>query len=127
MVINAAASVHDEKRVEGQFSFYKNGFKSINKRYFSVQSVQESEVLTLTAQDIDYMKRDFPISSNYFFKRMMQQTKNLLVEHLDSLTNMRSPKYTLAHYASFAKISQKVNKTLGEENIRKVYNMMKDK
>ena len=71
MVINTAAAVHDEKREDNQFSFYKNGFKNLNKRYFSVQSVRESEVLTLEAQDIDYMKRDFPISSSNFFKKMM--------------------------------------------------------
>lgn len=85
LVVNVAAICHDLSRNEHDFLFSKNGFRSNNRRYFSVQSIQQSEVLTLSFQDIDYMKRDFPFSSNTFFQKMMQQTKNLLTEHLDTV------------------------------------------
>ena len=67
LVINVAAICHDLTRKESDFRFSKNGFRLHNRRYFSVQSIQQSEVLTLSFQDIDYMKRDFPFSSNTFF------------------------------------------------------------
>ena len=72
MVINAAALVHDEARKGNEFSFMKNGFSVNNNRYFSVQSIRESEVLVLTANDIDFLKRDFPISSTSLFQKMIQ-------------------------------------------------------
>ena len=71
MVINVAAMVHDEARTDRQFSFMKNGFSVNNNRYFSVQSIRESEVLVLTANDIDFLKRDFPISSTSLFQKMI--------------------------------------------------------
>ena len=71
MVINVAAVVHDEAREGNEFSFAKNGFSVHNNRYFSVQSIKESEVLVLTANDIDFLKRDFPISSTSLFQKMI--------------------------------------------------------
>lgn len=36
LVVNVAAIVHDEARTESDFSFFKNGFRVKNRRYFSV-------------------------------------------------------------------------------------------
>ena len=72
IVINVAAQCHDIKRANSDFIFSKNGFRTTNRRYFSVQSVQESEVLTLSCTDLDHMKRDFPMSSSSFFQKMLQ-------------------------------------------------------
>ena len=58
-----------------------------NRRYFAVQSVQESEVLSMTANDIEHMKRDFPISTGSFFRKMIEQTKHLLSDHLHTITH----------------------------------------
>ena len=70
LVINVAAKHHDANRGQNEFSFSKNGFRMLNRRYFSVQCVQESEVLMLSWQDLEHMKRDFPFTSQKFFKTM---------------------------------------------------------
>ena len=73
-VVAHAAKVHDENMTEESlFSFYRNGFKTTSKRYFTVQCITNSEVLTLSFQDIDRMKRDHKLSCVNFFKRMMMQ------------------------------------------------------
>jgi len=86
MVINVAAQVHDSRREDGDFYFNKNGVVG-SLRFFSVQSVEETEVLALSVTELECMKRDFPICSEVFFKKMMQQTKMLLHEHLSTLEN----------------------------------------
>ena len=83
-MVNQIAAVHDIMEQENSdFQFTRNGFKFHNRRYFTVQCVQSSEVLTLSFQDIDRMKRDFLQPSEQFFRIMMQQTKNLLKDHLE--------------------------------------------
>ena len=79
--MNVAALVHDETRNDGDFSFQKNGFRVFNRRFFSVQSIQETEVLSFTTNDMEHMKRDFPWTTKKFFRKMMQQTKNLMQDH----------------------------------------------
>ena len=60
VVINVAAVVHDQHRSSDQdFLFSRNGFKTTNRRYFSVQSLQNTEVLILNMIDVDSMKRDY--------------------------------------------------------------------
>lgn len=47
--LNFAASVHDEKaKGSDDFLFSKNGFKMNNRRFFTVQCVSNTEVLTLS-------------------------------------------------------------------------------
>ena len=81
-VVNNTAISHDEKKIDSgetrDFLFKKNGFKMTNRRYFSVQCISNTEVLTLTMTDIDRMKRDYPFSTRSLFIIMMKQTKNLL-------------------------------------------------
>ena len=60
------------------FSFYRNGFRTTAKRYFTVQCITNSEVLQLSFRDIDRMKLDHKISCVAFIKRMMVQTNILL-------------------------------------------------
>ena len=69
MIINCAAQIHDNsrKKKSKEFCFEKNGFKSDNLRYFSAQSVQVSEDLLFSIDDLDFMKRDFPHSTDLFF------------------------------------------------------------
>ena len=63
------------------FDFASNGFKSTTKRYFSTITVKPSEMLLLSTEDIDHMKRDYPLSSTNYFQQMMQQTVEILNEH----------------------------------------------
>ena len=99
-VINTAAHVHDHHEPNSAFQFAKNGFRTINRRYFSVQSIKQSEVLTLNLNDLDHMKRDFPNSSELFYQKMMQQTKNLLKDHLATLQSNRTHRYTIKQFRS---------------------------
>ena len=115
MVINVAAMVHDEARTDRQFSFMKNGFSVNNNRYFSVQSIRESEVLVLTANDIDFLKRDFPISSTSLFQKMIQQTKDLLKDHLYALQHFKEDKYTIRRFRTLTKTER--NKTTNDINM----------
>ena len=124
IVINMAALIHDEQRKDHEFCFKKNGFRSANRRYFSVQAIKASEVLILSAFDIDHMKLDFPISSQMFFKRILQQTKDLLKDH----------KYALQHYRGDSRFSalrfrakQGTMRNLSELNMSSVFMMFQDR
>ena len=124
IVINMAALVHDELRKPHEFCFKKNGFRAANRRYFSVQSIKASEVLILSANDIDHMKMDFPISSQKFFKRILQQTKDLLKDH----------RYALQHYRGNSKFSAlrfrtrgRSSRNLSELNMSSVFMMFQDR
>ena len=80
-VVNATALVHDDSvnfKEPKKFLFKKNGFKMANRRYFTVQCIVNTEVLTLTSNDLDRMKRDYPYSTKSLFLIMMKQTKTLL-------------------------------------------------
>jgi len=123
IVVNVAAIVHDENRKDGDFSFQKNGFRVTNRRYFNVQSIQETEVLSLAANDIEHMKRDFPISTSAFFRKMMQQTKNLLHDHLQTFTQ-KDRRLAISRWSS-AKTD--VGRTQADDNMSKVFKMYRIK
>ena len=72
------------------------------------------------------MKRDFPISSSSFFQKMMQQTKNLLTDHLMTLQH-KDPKFALKRFRSGGKKDQKNMRTLQETNLSQVYHLVKEK
>jgi hypothetical protein len=46
------------------------------------------------------MKSDFPLSSNNFFRRMMQQTKDLLNDHLVTLDGKNGQKFQIQRWRS---------------------------
>ena len=45
--------------------------------------------------DLDKMKRDFPVSSDSFFQKVMNQTKNLLSDHLYALKTNKEKSYQI--------------------------------
>ena len=68
--VNVAALCHDDKSKQdddNEFLFSKNGFKMQNRRFFTVQCIKNTEVLTLSMNEIDRMKRDYPYSSRSLF------------------------------------------------------------
>lgn len=122
IVINVATIVHDEKISPGDFKFSANGFKHTNRRYFSVQSVQESEVLSISINDIEHMKRDFPISTSNFFRKMIQQSKHLLTDHLQTMTD-KDNKFCLERWQNKGQNA----KSIVDENVSRVFKMYRIK
>ena len=110
---------------DATFSFFRNGFKTTSKRFFTVQCITNSEVLQLSYADIDRMKVDHKISCVAFLKRMMMQTnvlltfqKNVLAaeNEVGKLKRVRSPskKMTLS------------SASLQQHNLLEVYHHMKE-
>ena len=90
--------------------------------------------MTLNLTDLDHMKRDFPDSSEQFYQKMMQQTKNLLVDHLATLQSNRDYRYTIKQFRSPVKGEKSaVNKEkrdqrpLMEANMSQVAKMKQDR
>lgn len=76
-IVNTTALLHDsqfEDDEDGGFRFCENGMKGLNKRFFTVQSVTNTESLIFPFSEIDNFKKDFKISSMEFFKEQMRQT-----------------------------------------------------
>ena len=80
-------------------------------------------MLTLAAPDVEHMKRDWPNSSGAFFRKMLQQTKNLLHDHFVTLTK-KERRFTIAKWSN-NKADQTRNRT--EENMSKVFRMYRIK
>lgn len=51
---------------------YQKGESLLNKRKFKVSCLKQGEVLTLSAESMDIMKRDFQNVSRKFYKEMIQ-------------------------------------------------------
>ena len=80
-------------------------------------------------EDMDHMKRDFPVSSDIFFQKLMNQSKNLLSDHLYALKTYKSRQYEIHgrfRSPSPKKKGQKLHKTLADANVSQVYKLMND-
>lgn len=80
-------------------------------------------MLTLAAPDVEHMKRDWPNSSGAFFRKMLQQTKNLLHDHFVTLTK-KERRFTIAKWSN-NKADQTRQRT--DENMSKVFRMYRIK
>lgn len=76
----------------------------------------------MTANDIEHMKRDFPISTGSFFRKMIEQTKHLLSDHLHTITHKEN-KFCLERWQS----AGENHKSITEENVSKVFKMYRIK
>ena len=83
----------------------------------------------LSTQDMDHMKRDFPISTERFFKIQIQQTKNLLEDHLYALRNYREKQYAIDRFRRSPMKGQSKKETDRKQvnyNMRQVIKLIKD-
>ena len=81
--------------------------------------------MSLAVQDIEQMKRDFPVSSSSFFQRMMQQTKDMLRDHL-SVQMKKERTFTVKRWRLGGGNMQE-ERNLQERNMREVFKMIKYK
>ena len=89
-MVNTTALIHDRVRIDDCFKFTKNGIHGLHKRFFTVQSVTNSECLILPFTDLDNMKREFKLTSNDFFRIMMVQTQKMLYFQKKAIENQEN-------------------------------------
>ena len=88
--MNTTATIHDNQikdDEEGAFRFYETGLSNLSKRFFTVQSVTNTESLIFPVADIDQFKKDFKISSIEFLKDQIRQTQKLLFFYKTAIEN----------------------------------------
>jgi len=80
-------------------------------------------VLSFTTNDIEHMKRDYPYTTAKFFRKMMQQTKTLMIDHQQTLLN-KDRRFIIKRFTTDVVPG---GKSIADENMVKVFKMYRVK